>query len=77
VIGRTTKHIPWDLLRLLYDKGYYLPGRIMNLRISAVGTYTGPDDGKLGDPERTSRLWLGVGLCGTGDFKPWKPKKQG
>jgi DNA helicase-2/ATP-dependent DNA helicase PcrA len=78
LIGRTTKQITWDLLRLLHEKGYYLPGRIMNLRISAVGTYTGPNDGNLGDPERTSRLWLGVGLCGTGDFKPWKLKwKQG
>lgn len=72
LIGRTTKQIPRDLLSLVWDHGYYLPGWIMNLRISTIGTHTGPDNGTLAEPERTSRLWLGAGLCGTGDFKPKK-----
>jgi hypothetical protein len=72
LIGRTAKQVPRDLLDLLWDHGYSLPGWTMNLRVSAVGTATARGDASLGEPERTSRLWLGVGLYGTGDFKPRK-----
>jgi hypothetical protein len=72
IIGRTAKQLQWDLLDLLWERGYSLPGWIMNLRISTVGTATARGDAPLGEPERTSRLWLGIGLYGTGDFKPRK-----
>jgi hypothetical protein len=70
LIGRTGKQLTLDLLNLLWEKGYQLPGRIMNLRISRVGTATSEGDLPLEEPDRISRLWLGVSLFGTGDFQP-------
>ena len=75
LIGRTTNQISVDLLKILYKRGFALPSVIMNLRISGVGTLTSDGIAGLGDPERTSGLWLGVGLFGTGDFQPRKVKK--
>lgn len=75
LIGRTANQLTIDLLKMVYKRGFALPSVIMNLRISGVGTVTSDDVAGLGDPERTSGLWLGVGLFGTGDFQPRKAKK--
>ncbi|SHF84991.1 UvrD-like helicase C-terminal domain-containing protein [Loktanella atrilutea] len=75
LMGRTANQLSVDLLKILYEKGLSLPPVIMNLRISGVGTITSDDMSRLGDPERTSGLWLGVGLFGTGDFQLRKAKK--
>lgn len=75
LVGRTSNQLSLDLLRILHKLGQKLPRTIMNLRISSVGTVTSDGTGRLGEPERTSGLWLGVGLFGTGDFQTWKDKK--
>jgi hypothetical protein len=72
LLGRTAQQLTEDILHLLHNRGYKLPGRIFNLRISAVGTVTSDREWPLEEPDRSSRLWLGVGLFGTGDFKPKK-----
>ncbi|MBB3472750.1 UvrD-helicase domain-containing protein [Sphingomonas sp. BK345] len=72
LLGRTANQLSTDLLSVLHKQGYKLPRTIMNLRISSVGTVTADGTGRLGEPERTSGLWLGIGLFGTGDFKTWK-----
>ena len=69
LIGRTTPQLTYDLLHMLYGRGFVLPMRIMNLRIAAVGTVTTDAEFPLKKPYRTSRLWLGVSLFGTGDFR--------
>jgi len=74
LLGSTSKELTYDLLHILHPKGYGLPWRIFNLRISGVGTVTSEADRRLDPPESVSRLWLGVSLFGTGDFQP---KKQG
>ena len=74
LIGRTTQQLSYDLLNVLYNRGFRLPSRIMNLRIAAVGTVTSNAEFRLEEPYRTSRLWLGVSLFGTGDFKTYKRK---
>ena len=71
-LGRMGQQLTTDLLQLLWSKGYSLPGWIMNLRIASIGTMTSDAERQLNDPERTSRLWLGISLFGTGDFKPKK-----
>lgn len=75
LLGRTTNQLSRDLLRILHKRGYSLPTRIMNLRISSVGTVSADGAGRLGEPEKSSGLWLGVGLFGTGDFQLWKAKE--
>jgi DNA helicase-2/ATP-dependent DNA helicase PcrA len=79
LIGHTRDQLTYDLLFLLHKKGYSLPGRIMNLRIGEIVTMTGSDESPSGVPEpyRTSLLWLGVTLFGTGDFKVWKRGSKG
>lgn len=72
LIGRTAPQLTFDLLHVLHGKHYGLPGRIMNLRIAGVGTVTADGELPLEEPERSSRLWLGVSLFGTGDFRTWK-----
>lgn len=74
LIGRTAPQLTYDLLHLLYDRGYSLPRIIMNLRIADVGTVTSDAEFRLEEPDRSSRLWLGVSLFGTGDFKT--PRKK-
>jgi hypothetical protein len=71
LLARTTRQVTYDLLRVLGSK-YSLPSKILNLRISAVGTIAGDANSILAEPERTSRLWLGVALFGTGDFMRFK-----
>jgi len=73
LIGRTSSQLTFDLLKLL-GKGYSLPSKIMNVRIADVRTLTTsailPDD--VPTPWRKSRVWLGVSLFCTADFKPFK-----
>lgn len=73
LIGETTSQLTFDLLSLLKAK-YSLPSRIMNLRICNVITVPGTVELPVGIPQpyRTSRLWLGISLSGTGDFMPFK-----
>ena len=74
LLGRTTSQVTHDLLQLLWNKGLYLPGTIFNLRIADVVTMARPGDAAepIPEPWRSSRLWLGVSLYGTGDFKARK-----
>ncbi|WP_201768917.1 UvrD-helicase domain-containing protein [Myxococcus stipitatus] len=74
LIGRTAHQLTYDLMRLLSEKGYSLPKTIMNLRIAGVGTVTSEAEFELEEPDRSSRLWLGVSLFGMGDFKPLRKK---
>ena len=75
LIGRTGPQVAYDLLDLLWNKGFSLPRNIWNLRISAIGTIASEADLPLHEPYRTSRLWLGVSLFGTGDFKTHRRKR--
>ena len=59
---------------MLYGRGFALPSRIYNLRIAGVGTVSSDAEFPLDEPYRTSRLWLGVSLFGTGDFRTYKRK---
>ena len=74
LIGQTSGQVAIDLLSLLWDKGYSLPFKIFNLRIADIVSLasTGDTIESVPEPWCTSRLWLGVSLMGTGDFKPWK-----
>lgn len=74
LLGVTSKELTYDLLHILHPKGYGLPWRIFNLRISGVGTVTSEAERRLDPSDSASRLWLGVSLFGTGDFQP---RKQG
>ncbi len=75
LVGRTAPQMTLDLLDMLYGRGYALPNTIMNLRIAGVGTVTSEAEFPLEEPYRTSRLWLGVSLFGTGDFKTHRRKR--
>ena len=75
LIGRTASQLTFDLLHVLREKGYALPRIIMNLRIAGVGTVTSNAEFPLEDPDRTSRLWLGVSLFGTGDFRTFRRRR--
>lgn len=74
LLGRTSQQVTDDLLHLLWDKGYSLPRRMFNLRIGEVVTATprGAVVSSVPEPWRSSGLWLGVSLSGTGDFKTWR-----
>ena len=76
LVGRTAAQLTYDLLEMVYQKGFMLPGRIYNLRIAGVGTIASDAEFRLEDPYRTSRLWLGVSLFGTGDFRTYRRKKR-
>lgn len=69
LLGHTATQLTRDLLDVLHPR-YILPGRIFNLRISSVGTVCGASAAAPLSTEGASRLWLGVGLFGSGDFKP-------
>lgn len=74
LLARAAQQVTLDLLDMLRDKGYALPNTIFNLRINDVVTITGRGDANqsIPDPWRSSQLWLGVTLTGTGDFKTRK-----
>lgn len=73
-LGRTSAQVTYDLLETVWEPGFSLPKNIYNLRIADVISMTAPGELPEGVPEpwRTSRLWLGVSLIGSGDFKTWK-----
>lgn len=73
-LARTTQQVTTDLLGYLWDKGLSLPSTIFNLRIGDVVSLAarGDVDETVPEPWRSSRLWLGITLFGTGDFKTWK-----
>ena len=75
LLGRTASQMSHDLLEMLFDKGFQLPSRIYNLRIAGVGTVASDAEFALEEPYDTSRLWLGVSLFGTGDFKTFARKR--
>jgi hypothetical protein len=74
LLGRTSWKLTEDLLDLLWGSGYALPRDIYNLRIAEVITTceVGDVPASIPEPWLTSRLWLGVALIGTGDFKTWR-----
>ena len=74
LIGRTAAQFTFDLLELLWSRGYALPHVIYNLRIAEVVSACASAElsDAVPDPWRSSRLWLGVSILGTGDFKTWK-----
>lgn len=74
ILGTTSDGLTYDLLDLLHAKGYYLPNSIFNLQIAAVVTMGLQTERTtaLALPHAQSGLWLGVNLCGTGDFKIFK-----
>lgn len=74
LLGRTTAQVTHDLLDLLWDPGYAMPRNIYNLRIAEVNSIGVNADltEDIPEPWRSSRLWLGITLAGTGDFKTWK-----
>lgn len=74
LIGRTTEQLTSVLFELLWDRGYSLPSRIWNLRIGELSTVTAIEESLEDIPHlwSTSRLWMGIDLVGTGDFKPYK-----
>ena len=74
LVGRTGGQLSHDLLEMIYGKGFALPSRIYNLRIAAIGTVASDAEFVLDEPYRTSRLWLGVSLFGTGDFRTFRRK---
>lgn len=76
LLGRAGQQLVTDLLHLLWRRGFSLPGRLMNLRISSIRTATAPGDDttRIAAPFRTSRLWLTTELAGTADFKSFKRK---
>lgn len=73
-LARTTQQVTTDLLDYLWGKGLSLPGTIFNLRIGDIVTLSARGDVEetVPEPWRSSRLWLGITLFGTGDFKTWK-----
>lgn len=73
-LARTTQQVTTDLLDLLWDKGLSLPNKIFNLRIGEVVSLAarGDMDPAVPEPWQSSRLWLGITLFGTGDFRTWK-----
>ena len=75
LVGRTAPQMTHDLLDMLHGRGYALPNTIMNLRIAGVGTVASDVEFLLDEPYRTSRLWLGVSLFGTGDFRTYRRKR--
>ena len=75
LIGRTAPQMSYDLLEMVYEKGFMLPRKIYNLRIVGVGTVASDAEFPLEEPYRTSRLWLGVSLFGTGDLRTIRRKR--
>lgn len=74
LLCRTSQQLTQDLLDLLWKPGYSLPRVIYNLRISDLVSISANGDlpDTVPDPWRSSRLWVGVSLVGTGDFKTWR-----
>ena len=78
LLGRTSAQVTHDLLDLLWKAGFSLPRTLYNLRIADVVTMCANDElpESVPEPWRSSRLWLGITLAGTGDFKTWKRREK-
>lgn len=74
LLGRTSAQVTYDLLDTVWEPGYSMPRSIYNLRIADVISMTFPGELAEGVPEpwQSSRLWLGISLIGSGDFKTWR-----
>jgi hypothetical protein len=78
LLATTAPQLVYDLLDILRPASrkwsYSLPGRIFNLRISDVVTFSLAGEGAedISEPWAQSGLWVGVNLHGTGDFKAGK-----
>jgi len=74
LLGITSEQLTYDLLSRVWDHGYALPSKIMNLRIMDVVTMglDGAANEGVAPQWASSGLWLGVNIYGTGDFKPFK-----
>lgn len=74
LLGRTSGSVTIDLLQVVWKPGYSLPRVIYNLRIADIVTLASNGDttDSIPEPWRSSRIWLGVSLWGTGDFKTWR-----
>lgn len=71
LIGSTSQQMTDDLLTLLWRKGYGLPSRIYNLRITDIVTLGSADpSSEVSEDFNRSGLWLGVQIYGTADFRP-------
>lgn len=73
-LGRTTEQLTKAFLELLWEKNYSLPSKIWNLRIGSVGTMSTSSElsASIPEPWNRSRIWLGISLTGTGDFRSHK-----
>ncbi|MBC5782651.1 ATP-dependent helicase [Ramlibacter sp. USB13] len=73
-LGRTSSQVTQDLLDLLWEPGYAIPRNIYNLRIAEVVSVAVNAElaESIPQPWHSSRIWLGITLAGTGDFKTWK-----
>jgi len=74
ILGVTAQQLTHDVLELVWSKGYGMPSRIFNLRVSDVVTVglQGEAPESAAQPWATSGLWLGVNIYGSGDFKTFK-----
>ena len=69
LVGRTAGQLTRDIFYTTKKQGYMFPFYIYNLRIGGVGTVTSDLEFPLIEPESRSRIWLGLSIFGTGDFK--------
>ena len=76
LLGRTSRQLTQDLRDLLADTELSLPSVILNLRIAEIITMTHQGDIKntVPEPWNKNKLWLGITLKGTGDFKKKRRK---
>ena len=74
LLGMMSKQLTVDILSRIWKLGYGLPNAIFNLHIADVVAVhsSGGERVGLADPWSSSRIWLGVSICGTGDFKTIK-----
>lgn len=72
LVGRTADQLSQDIYSTTKKMGYKFPYYVYNLRVGSVGSITSTAEFPLQAPESRSRLWLGVSLFGTGDFKTKK-----
>ena len=74
VLGVTTKNLTCDLLDLIWSKGYSLPTKLFDLRISDVVTIGLHQElpASSSQPWATSCICVGINIYGTGNFKVFK-----
>ena len=74
VLGVTTQNLTYDILELIWSKGYSLPSKIFDLRISDVVTIGLQQElpASSSQPWANSGLCVGINIYGTGNFKTFK-----